>query len=279
MKALPKASHTGREGFWHGSTEMSRQDTSPSPTIRDAPWEHDQGEKPKGIGDCTHGRTDGIRPRERDQVHGLAGTMFVCAGPAARNETGAQDRQANPDPPANGKAPRTWCVCQWPNEVHAGALAPARGECAHRRAFKVHAHCSSRHTDNGDDDDTGHIDGGRARELHRDGNAVPAGSSECTGCEGAWPSAVPVRLRSLRDDALPDAVQAAAAWAAATKAAAVALPAMWPGAAMRKDIACISKPIDCLIASANAGEAPRGRHWSHWGSNHPALTEVSYDRD
>jgi hypothetical protein len=50
MKAVPKASHTGREGFWHGSTEMSRQDTSPSPTMRDAPWEHDQGEKPKGIG-------------------------------------------------------------------------------------------------------------------------------------------------------------------------------------------------------------------------------------
>ena len=38
------------------------------------------------------------------------------------------------------------------------------------------------------------------------------------------------------------------------------------------------EPIDCLIASANAGEAPRGRYWSHWGSNHPALTEVSYDR-
>jgi len=47
--------------------------------------------------------------------------------PAARNETGAQDRQANPDPPADGKAPRTWCVCQRPNEVHAGALAPTPG--------------------------------------------------------------------------------------------------------------------------------------------------------
>ena len=29
-------------------------------------------------------------------------------------------------------------------------------------------------------------------ELHRDGDAVPAGSSEGTGCEGARPSAVPV---------------------------------------------------------------------------------------
>jgi hypothetical protein len=64
--------------------------------------------------------------------------------PAARKETGAQDRQANPDPPANGKAPRTWCVCQWPNEVHASALRPARAECAHLRAFKVHPRCSNR---------------------------------------------------------------------------------------------------------------------------------------
>jgi hypothetical protein len=47
--------------------------------------------------------------------------------PAARKETGAQDRPANPDPPANGKAPRTWCVCQWPNEVHASALRPRQG--------------------------------------------------------------------------------------------------------------------------------------------------------
>ena len=50
MKAVFKASQTGREGFWHGSTQMSRQDTSPSPTIRDAPWEHDRGEKPQGSG-------------------------------------------------------------------------------------------------------------------------------------------------------------------------------------------------------------------------------------
>ena len=31
-------------------------------------------------------------------------------------------------------------------------------------------------------------------------------------------------------------------------------------------------------ASANAGVAPRARHLSRSGSNHPALTEVSYDR-
>jgi hypothetical protein len=65
---------------------------------------------------------------------------------------------------------------------------------------------------------------------------VPAGSSERTGCEGARPSAVPVCLRSLRDDALPEAVQAAAARATATKAAAVAVPAMWTGAAMSRGL-------------------------------------------
>jgi hypothetical protein len=69
--------------------------------------------------------------------------------PAARKETGAQDRQANPDPPANGKAPRTWCVCQWPNEVHASALCPSQGGvcpppslqgacCNNRRCLNTH---------------------------------------------------------------------------------------------------------------------------------------------
>jgi len=65
---------------------------------------------------------------------------------------------------------------------------------------------------------------------------MSGGSSECTGCEGAWQSAVPVCLRPCGDDALSDAVQAAAAWATATKAAAVAVPAMWTGAAMSRGL-------------------------------------------
>jgi len=65
---------------------------------------------------------------------------------------------------------------------------------------------------------------------------VSGGSSECTGCEGAWQSAVPVCLRPCGDDALSDAIQAAAAWATATKAAAVAVPAMWTGAAMSRGL-------------------------------------------
>ena len=48
MKAVPKASHrTGRVWRFDGNVE---KDTSPSPTMRDAPWEHDRGEKPKGSG-------------------------------------------------------------------------------------------------------------------------------------------------------------------------------------------------------------------------------------
>jgi hypothetical protein len=65
---------------------------------------------------------------------------------------------------------------------------------------------------------------------------MSGGSSECTGCEGAWPSAVPVCLRSLRDDTLPEAVQPAAARATAKEAAPASVPAMWTGAAMSRGL-------------------------------------------
>jgi hypothetical protein len=48
MKAVPKASHTDGKGF--GTVRQKCRDTSPSPTIRDVPWEHDRGEKPQGSG-------------------------------------------------------------------------------------------------------------------------------------------------------------------------------------------------------------------------------------
>jgi hypothetical protein len=44
-------------------------------------------------------------------------------------------------------------------------------------------------------------------------------------------------------------------------------------------IAFISNQSTVRSTSANAGEATRARHLSHLGSNHPAFTEVSYDRD
>ena len=176
--------------------------------------------------------------------------------PAARKETGAQDRQANPDPPANGKAPRTWCVCQWPNEVHGSALRPGQGgvcpppSLQGASTLQQQGGDASAHTNNGDDDDTGQDDGGRARELYRDGNARSAGKGEGTRRKAAtWPSAVSVCLRPCGDDALSDAVQAAATRATATKAAAVAVPAMRPGAAMSRALG--------VTRSALAGVAMR----------------------
>src|SRR5262245_23366336 len=117
MKAVPRLPKHWTGKVWVGSAEMSRSQL-PSPTIRDAGGEHDPAEKPKGIGAYNTGRSSadslyeqfvtGARAR-RDHVH--------LRRPAARKETGAKGRQANPDPPANGKAPRTWCVCRWPNSV------------------------------------------------------------------------------------------------------------------------------------------------------------------
>ncbi len=65
---------------------------------------------------------------------------------------------------------------------------------------------------------------------------MSGGSSECTGYEGAWPSEVSVCLRPCGDDALSDAVQAAAAWATAREAATASVPAMWTGAAMSRGL-------------------------------------------
>src|SRR5262245_58280510 len=48
MKAVPKASHTGREGFWHGSTEVeTHRQARPHGTHL---GRHDRGEKPQGSG-------------------------------------------------------------------------------------------------------------------------------------------------------------------------------------------------------------------------------------
>ena len=38
------------------------------------------------------------------------------------------------------------------------------------------------------------------------------------------------------------------------------------------------EPIDCLIRFGERWRGDASAHLSHWGSNHPALTEVSYDR-
>jgi hypothetical protein len=166
--------------------------------------------------------------------------MFVCDVPPLGRRPEHRIDRLTPIRPQMGRLLEHGVSANGLTRCMQARSAPAKAECAHRRAFKVHPRCSNRgastHTDNGDDDDTGQDDGGRARELHRDGNAVPAGPSERTGCEGARPSAVPVCLRPCRDDALCDAVQAAVAGATTTKGTAVAVPAMWSGAAMSRGL-------------------------------------------
>ena len=81
---------------------------------------------------------------------------------------------------------------------------------------------------------------------------MPAGSSERTGCEGARPSAVPVCLRSLRDDTLPEAVQPAAARATAREAATASVPAMWTGAAMSRGLGVTRRWPAWQCAGCNA---------------------------
>jgi hypothetical protein len=164
MKAVPKASHTdGRVlARFDRNVETHRQ-ARPHGTYL---GRHDRGEKrsrrasaiahtdaPTGFASRTR---SGARAR-KDHVR--------LRRPAARKETGAQDRQANPDPPAIGKAPRTWCVCQWPNEVHASTLRPRQGgvcpppSLQGASTLQQRGSDASTHTDNGDDDDTGQDDG------------------------------------------------------------------------------------------------------------------------
>src|SRR5262245_42482665 len=144
MKAEPTASHTGREGFWHGSAEMSRNIAKPDHTGRtlgDMTRGGSEAEGHRRLHTRTH-RRDSLS--ERDQVHGLARTMFVCDAPPLGRRPEHRIDRLTPIRPQMGKAPRTWCVCQWPNEVHASTFRPARAECAHRRAFKMHPRCSNK---------------------------------------------------------------------------------------------------------------------------------------
>src|SRR5262252_10739124 len=92
MKAVPKASHTEQEGFWHGSTEMSRRIAKPDhtgSTLGDMTEGRSEAEGHRRLHTRTH-RRDSLS--EHDQVHGLARTMFVCdAPPLSRCGCGASD--------------------------------------------------------------------------------------------------------------------------------------------------------------------------------------------
>jgi hypothetical protein len=147
-----------REGFWHGSTEMSRHIAKPDHTGRT-------------LGDMTEGRSEAEGHRrlhtrthrrdslsERDQVHGLARTMFVCDAPPLGRRPEHRIDRLTPIRPQMGRLLEHGVSANGLTRCMQARSARARAECAHRRAFKVHAHCF-RHTDNGDDDDRGQDEG------------------------------------------------------------------------------------------------------------------------
>src|SRR5262245_2143949 len=173
MKAVPKASYTDERGF--GTVRQKCRDTSPSPTTRDAPWEHDRGEKPQGSGAQSVpcyvrivGMGKKLMPKAicktvcRTVVHwqvvklphtdlgtrlaahrldGRARTMFVCdAPPLVRRPEHRIDR-LTPIRPQMGRLLEHGASANGLTRCMQARSAPARAECAHRRAFKVHAHC------------------------------------------------------------------------------------------------------------------------------------------
>ena len=145
MKAVPKASHTGREGFWHGSTEMSRRIAKPDHTGRT-------------LGDMTEGRSEAEGHRrlhtrthrrdslsERDQVHGLARTMFAGDAPPLGRRPEHRIDRLTPIRPQMGRLLEHGVSANGLTRCMQARSAPSRAECAHRRAFKVHPHCFSTH--------------------------------------------------------------------------------------------------------------------------------------
>src|SRR5215831_971544 len=109
-------------------------------------------------GDMTEGRSEAEGHRrlhtrthrrdsfsERDQVHGLARTMFVCdAPPLGRRPEHMIDR-LTPIRPQMGRLLEHG-VSAMPGLTRCmqARSAPARAECAHRRAFKVHPRRTNR---------------------------------------------------------------------------------------------------------------------------------------
>src|SRR5262249_54696607 len=141
MKAVQKASYTQTEGFWHGSTEMSRHIAKPDHTGRT-------------LGDMTEGRSEAEGHRrlhtrmhrrdslsERDQVHGLARTMFVCDAPPLGRRPEHRIDRLTPICPQMGRLLDHGVSANGLTRCMQARSAPARAECAGRRAFKVHAHC------------------------------------------------------------------------------------------------------------------------------------------
>jgi hypothetical protein len=160
MKAVPKASHTGTGGFWHGSTEMSRHIAKPDHTGRT-------------LGDMTEGRSEAEGHRrlhtrthrrdslsERDQVHGLARTMFVCDAPPLGRRPEHRIDRLTPIRPQMGRllehgvSANGLTRCMQARSARQGGVCPPpslQGASTPRQQGSN----ASTHTDNGDDDDRG----------------------------------------------------------------------------------------------------------------------------
>jgi hypothetical protein len=132
------------EGFWHGSTEMSRHIAKPDHTGRtlgDMTEERSEAEGHRRLHTRTH-RRDSLS--ERDQVHGLARTMFVCDAPPLGRRPEHRIDRLTPIRPQMGRLLEHGVSANGLTRCMQARSAPARAECAHRRAFKVHPRCSNR---------------------------------------------------------------------------------------------------------------------------------------
>jgi len=160
MKAVPKASHTGRKGFWHGSTEMSRHIAKPDRTGRT-------------LGDMTEGRSEAEGHRrlhtrthrrdslsERDQVHGLARTMFVCDAPPLGRRPEHRIDRLTPIRPQMGRllergvSANGLTRCMQAHSAPPGRSVPT-AEPSRCITLQQQGSNASTHTDNGDDNDRG----------------------------------------------------------------------------------------------------------------------------
>ena len=147
MKAMPKASpHKTRRVLARFDENVeTRHIAKPDHTGRT-------------LGDMTEGRSEAEGHRrlhtrthrrdslsERDQVHGLARTMFVCDAPPLGRRPEHRIDRLTPIRPQMGRLLEHGVSANGLTRCMQARSAPARAECAHRRAFKVHAHYVSTH--------------------------------------------------------------------------------------------------------------------------------------
>ena len=87
------------------------------------------------------------RTRAREQygsVHGRARTMFVCDVPPLGRRPEHRIDRLTPIRPQMGRLLEHGVSANGLTRCMEARSAPARAECAHRRAFKVHPRCSNR---------------------------------------------------------------------------------------------------------------------------------------